>query len=224
MDSYYGNVNPQLLDIIPDTALRIIEFGCGSGAFLKALQERNPDRALLGFEINPQQAEQARAKGLDVITGNIEQQDLGEQLHKRGWGAGHRPDCLVFGDVLEHLHNPWGFLRETQKQLADGGFLAVCIPNIQHWTVVNGLMKGQFSYEKSGILDVTHLRFFTRNSIEHLIVQAGYEIVKGVRRIWMPEGSEEFFDKAADFITDPSMKKDMQTLQYVSLARKSSSR
>ena len=70
-------------------------------------------------------------------------------------------DCLVYGDVLKHLKDPWSLLREHRAFLSERGLVLACIPNIQHWTILTALLRGQWNYQEEGLLDRTHLRFFT---------------------------------------------------------------
>ena len=87
-------------------------------------------------------------------------------------------DALVFGDVLEHLRDPWATLQSLSGLLRDGGALVACIPNISHWSIVAGLLAGRFDYAEEGLLDRTHLRFFTLRSILDLVRRAGLTPVR----------------------------------------------
>ena len=70
-------------------------------------------------------------------------------------------DCLVFGDVLEHLVDPWAVLARLARLVCDGGQILACIPNVQHYSVIVSLLRGKWDYQDEGLLDRTHLRFFT---------------------------------------------------------------
>src|SRR5262249_38135876 len=85
-------------------------------------------------------------------------------------------DCLVYGDVLEHLIDPWALLRRHAAWLRPGGTVLACVPNVQHWTLLVHLLQGKWEYQDQGLLDSTHLRFFTLDSLSPLCAGAGREI------------------------------------------------
>lgn len=86
----------------------------------------------------------------------------------------HAFDVAVFGDILEHLRNPWRVLEATRQILKPEGYVVASIPNIAHGAIRLALLQGRFEYAQLGILDDTHLRFFTRQTVEHLFEQSGY--------------------------------------------------
>jgi Methyltransferase domain len=92
-------------------------------------------------------------------------------------------DCWVFADTLEHLRDPWEVLRRIRGKIASGGCVVACIPNAQHWSVQVKLNSGLFRYEDSGLLDRTHLRWFTRITIGEMFESTGFRIVEGGGRI-----------------------------------------
>lgn len=160
--AYYRNVNRDLLDRIPLNARTVVEVGCGSGALGTVYKLRNPQVRYIGVEAMPGPAAEA-AKVLDqVIVGDAEDPHLfGDDVKN--------VDCLVYGDVLEHLVNPWDCLKRHLDLLAEDGLVAACIPNVQHWSVIASLLSGEWPLEDQGIFDRTHLRWFTKSSIEKLI-------------------------------------------------------
>ncbi|MBK9436395.1 MAG: class I SAM-dependent methyltransferase [Chloracidobacterium sp.] len=92
---------------------------------------------------------------------------------------GQRFDCIVFNDVLEHLVNPEIALNDSKKYLSDEGVLVASIPNILHFYQIWSILKEQdWKYEESGILDNTHLRFFTKKSIIRMFEEHGYKVVR----------------------------------------------
>jgi len=92
--------------------------------------------------------------------------------------------CWVFGDVLEHLIDPWKVLKNIRKILPPGGNVAVCLPNMQHWSVQARLATGAIHYEESGLLDRTHLRWFTRQTALQMFADCGFRMVVGYPRIF----------------------------------------
>lgn len=147
----------------------VLDVGCGiglNGAVAKAKGAR-----VVGIELDPDRAARARERLDEVLTVDLETDALERAL------AGRRFDLILFGDVLEHLRDPGTLLRRLVPHLEDGGHVVVSLPNVAAWTVRLGLLAGRFDYEPSGILDDTHLRFFTRRTAIELVERAGLELL-----------------------------------------------
>lgn len=100
-------------------------------------------------------------------------------LYPQDLPPGARYDCMVFNDVLEHMVDPWAALRETRDRLTDRGCVVASIPNVRHLILLIPLVwKGQWHYDDTGILDRTHLRFFTKQSMRELFESTGYEVLQ----------------------------------------------
>ncbi|MBP5318527.1 MAG: class I SAM-dependent methyltransferase [Paludibacteraceae bacterium] len=173
---YYTQSRLEMLPLVPAEARRILEVGCGSGVFLRSLER--DDRELWGMDINAEMAEPAREVCHRLLIGDA-MQLLGELPD--GYF-----DCIVFNDVLEHLAWPGKLLRKIRGKLGAGGCIVASIPNIRYIGVlVTGLLwHKDFCYTpEGGVLDDTHLRFFTRRSMRRLIEQSGYEVCscQGIR-------------------------------------------
>jgi len=170
--------NTDLLNLIPPDSSRVIEVGCSSGALAKAFLAMNPRCEYIGIEHDPAYAELAKRSCARVIQGSIEQldNDVFEGLFPS--------DCWVFGDVLEHLFDPWAVLERIRSKLDDSACVLACIPNAQHWSVQARLNTGSFRYEEAGLLDRTHIRWFTRTTIIELFESCGYMIAQGEPRIF----------------------------------------
>jgi 2-polyprenyl-3-methyl-5-hydroxy-6-metoxy-1,4-benzoquinol methylase len=169
----HENFNPDLLEIMPDNLAKIVEAGCSSGALAQAYKEKNSACHYVGIEVDPEYAAQSQRYCDRVLTANIDQLDdavLGELSNI---------DCWVFGDVLEHLVDPWAVLTKVKKTLSEDGCIVACIPNMQHWSIQVKLLLGTLRYESTGLLDRTHLRWFTRVTIVELFESAGLQIVDG---------------------------------------------
>jgi SAM-dependent methyltransferase len=87
-------------------------------------------------------------------------------------------NCIVLADILEHLRDPWGVLKRLAPLLARHGRLIASLPNVRHWSVVRGLLEGDWTYVPAGILDRGHLRFFTLTSGRALLEAAGLAVVE----------------------------------------------
>jgi O-antigen biosynthesis protein len=147
---------------------RILEFGCSTGFLSRHLVERGC--TVTGVEIDADAAEQAR-QWCDRV--------LVLDLNKPDWanGLSRDYDTILFGDVLEHLMDPELALRKACQLLVPNGRIIVCIPNIAHWTIRASLLRGKFEYTSTGILDTTHLRFFTPETGRKMIEASGCRIV-----------------------------------------------
>ncbi len=167
---YTETTRKEILPLIHEKAATALEIGCSFGNTLTWLKQEGHCERAFGVEINERAAEEARKRLDGVFCGNVENIKI-----PLAPGSVNLLLCL---DVLEHLHDPWGTLRKLQEQLlAPGGILIVSVPNVQHHSVVFPLLfKGKWPYAGSGLLDKSHLRFFTRNTTKKMITDAGFQI------------------------------------------------
>ena len=167
--SYYSGDRIDMLPYISHDANRIIEIGCGQGNF--AAQLLKPTREVWGIEPNVEAAQIAAAKLHRVFNQKIE--DCIHEIPDNYF------DAIIFNDVLEHLLDPWHILKIIRVKLSQNGKVIVSIPNFRYVTnLFNVLIKKDWIYEDSGILDATHVRFFTEKSIKRLFLQSNYQILK----------------------------------------------
>jgi 2-polyprenyl-3-methyl-5-hydroxy-6-metoxy-1,4-benzoquinol methylase len=173
-EHYYGLVRPEIVAMLPDDCSAVLDVGCGNGALGRRLKESGVS-VVCGIDLSARAAEEAR-KVLDhVIEGNIELIDL---PFERG-----SFDCIVCADVLEHLVDPWSVLGRLKKFLRPEGAIVASIPNIGFHRIIRGLIRGRWQYADAGILDRTHLRFFTLRGIEDLFSANEMRIEKIYRKI-----------------------------------------
>jgi trans-aconitate methyltransferase len=170
--------NLDLLTLLPQGVGRVVEAGCSSGALGQAFLADHPDAEYIGIEMVEEFAAVARTRLTEVVVANV------EQLEDRTFEVLRPTDCWIFGDVLEHLYDPWKMLRRVRSSLGDGGCVVACIPNAQHWSVQGLLNLGEFRYQDSGLLDRTHIRWFTRKTIVQLFKQNGYVIEEMAGRVF----------------------------------------
>lgn len=172
MGGYYGNVNPDLLALMPLSARRVLEIGCGAGALARAWRARNPAAHLTGIEAHPEAAAAARTAFDRLIEGDAE--TLPDTLIRPADAAPY--DLVVMGDVLEHLAEPERMLARLRGMMAPGGHLALSVPNIAHWSGLRALVEGRWPREAAGLFDRTHRSFFTQESLTALLRAAGFAI------------------------------------------------
>jgi O-antigen biosynthesis protein len=147
-----------------DTPLKILEAGCGCGGTLLELKNMYKSCELYGVELNESSALIAKNFANVVVA------DLEEDLDY----PNNFFDYIILADVLEHLYDPWSVLKKIRRYLKKDGFLLASIPNITHVSVIRKLLQGKWTYENAGILDRTHIRFFTLYEIEQMFIDSGY--------------------------------------------------
>lgn len=171
-------MNPELLDFLPDGAARVVEAGCADGALGQAYLSRHPRVDYVGIERDSVRAAKAAGRGLRVLVADV------ERLDDATLAALAPADAWVFGDVLEHLVDPWALLARVRETLSPAGAVVACLPNMQHWSVIARLVSGELHYESAGLLDRTHLRWFTRTTIDAMFRGAGFAVVRWGRRVY----------------------------------------
>lgn len=188
LDNYYSGVNPDLLKTIPLTAQAVLEIGCGAGEFGRAFLARQPAARYYGVELLEQAGRQAAPHLTHTVVGDIEQPQTLAALDRAGKGISF--DTLVLGDVLEHLRDPWQVLAQLRERMQEGAVCLACIPNVAHWSVLTQLLQGRWDYADSGLLDKTHLRFFTLDTALALFRQAGWTPFDAIPRVLWPDKTE----------------------------------
>ena len=164
---YFRRERREVEALIPEGVKRVLDVGCGEGVLGRRLLEKGIEE-VVGIEINPEVCEKARHNISHVICGDIEKIEL---PFDKGYF-----DCCIIADVLEHLKDPLNNLNKLKQYLSDSAIVVASIPNVRYYGVINMLVEGYWKYEDYGILDKTHLRFFTKKEIEKLFVDAGFEI------------------------------------------------
>ena len=166
---YFSSPRSDLLALVPADAQRILDVGCGVGRVGQSLKS-GTNRYVVGIELNAAAAQAAAAVLDGVICGSVDKL-LPDEL-------GGPYDCIIFGDILEHLYDPWTAVCQYCRLLTKEGVIVASIPNIGHWSVIAGLLAGRWEYASRGLLDRTHIRFFTQRSIRQLFAEAGLEITR----------------------------------------------
>ena len=165
--SYFLWSRPEILSLVSQSACRILEIGCAAGRLGQNIKQRQ-DAEVVGIELDPLAAEAAKEHLDKVIVGDIE--EIEPEFSEGSF------DCVICADVLEHLYDPAGLLKRIRGWLSADGQLVVSIPNVRHYTVIRGLLDGNWTYEAAGLLDATHLSFFTKRDFESLLRQNGFHV------------------------------------------------
>ncbi|MCL5411596.1 MAG: class I SAM-dependent methyltransferase [Patescibacteria group bacterium] len=169
-DGYFGVSRNELLPFFEGKRKKILEIGCGEGATLTTLKELGVASETVGIEINKESVEVARRNLDKILPGNIEEMDLPYSNYF---------DYIILADILEHLTDPWSLINKIKNYLKRDGRIVASIPNIRNYMLIKPLLiKGEWRYEDSGLLDKGHLRFFTREQIKEMFEAEGFTLEK----------------------------------------------
>ena len=169
--SYYEFERPEMLMYIPKSTSFCLDIGCGAGNFGAQIKRSLGCKEVWGIEIFEKAGNLAKKKLDRVIVA-----DAVDAVNKL---PNHYFDCVVCNDILEHLVDPYGLLLTLRDKLSSCGTIVASIPNVRHYkNLYNLIFKRQWKYEESGIMDKTHLRFFTEVSIRDMFENAGYSVNK----------------------------------------------
>lgn len=166
--NYSSNIRHEIIAMIDkevDAPIKVLEIGCACGATLLKIQNSYPNAQLFGIELNSSAAKIA-SHYCQISNENIENSHFNFEENFF--------DYIIFADVLEHLYNPYDILTTIRKYLKKDGYVLASIPNIMHYSIMADLFNGNFTYKDAGILDRTHVRFFTLNEIQRLFTSTGY--------------------------------------------------
>lgn len=212
----YFNLSPNgnlasLVDEDKDASFKVLEIGCDLGATLLEIKNRFPNCKTYGLDIN-EEAVKIAAEITDVKVGNVEEQNLPFE------------DCfdyIIFGDVLEHLRNPHGVLRYCREKLNDHGHIIASIPNLMHISVMQQLLQGRFQYQDMGLLDRSHVHFFTYYEILAMFIQEKYTIEQVMNIIVNTTEQQELLIEKLLLISENNVDRSMyHSYQYLIKASK----
>lgn len=164
---YFGHARQELVSLVDVEAKQILELGCGYGATGRAIKLRQ-DANVIGLELDPEAAAIAETCIDQVVVADLDS-------YRFEWEAGSF-DTIIAGDVIEHLKDPWRVLSEIRRLLKPNGQVVVSIPNIANHDIIQQLANGVFNYTDAGLLDRTHLHFFTRKTFLATLMDAGLEV------------------------------------------------
>jgi methionine biosynthesis protein MetW len=215
-DAYFEFDRPELRELVPAEARRVLDVGCGAGALGAALREERGIE-VMGLELSPDAAARARERLDAVVEADLD--DLVDLPFERGTF-----DAMVFGDVLEHLRDPHRLLRALRPWLADDGALVCSIPNVAHWSVVLPLLtQDRWPYADAGLLDRTHVHFFTLTEAQLMLTECGFT-VESAAITTLSQSPPPTVDHLTRFLTalgtdEASIRRRLTAYQYLLVAR-----
>lgn len=214
MNYFIAKPNRELITMMThkeNEQISVLEVGCDCGATLLELTNVYPNAEVYGYEINQKSADFA-ATVAAIEVGNVEEKNLPYEKNKF--------DYILFGDVLEHLHNPEEVVEYCRDFLKKDGCIIACIPNLMHISVIKNLLEGYFTYRDMGVLDRTHVHMFTMFEVAKMFTDNGYEIEYVVtKEIENSKEEEDYMDKILS-ITSHEYRYMFEAFQYVVRARK----
>jgi 2-polyprenyl-3-methyl-5-hydroxy-6-metoxy-1,4-benzoquinol methylase len=168
-NSYYSLCRPEILSHIKQLPVNVLDVGCGAGFFGESLIEKYAC-TVYGVELNTQAAQCAEKRLPHIINASID--DALPLLQDNFF------DTIFLNDVLEHLYDPAKTLCQIKRKLHSDGLVYASIPSIIHYQeLLNLLLRKDFVYEEAGIMDFTHIRWFTKKGMKRLFHDAGLTVV-----------------------------------------------
>lgn len=203
--SYFIHDRTDIFKLVPRDARRVLDVGCGTGTLGKRLKDLGME--LIGIERDPDSCKEAERYLDKAICCDAENAEL--DFEEKSF------DCIIYGDILEHFYDPQAVLKKYRRYLKDDGFIVASIPNVRYYKMLIRLLCGTWDYVDSGMLDISHIRFFTLINIKEMFCEAGFEICSIGRNIVSSRGF-----RVLNFIF-LNLLRDFLTYQYYIVARKS---
>ncbi len=185
-ERYFRGARHDFLSLLPlDGRSHVLEIGCGAGETGRVAISTGRCRSYVGVELVPHVASLARRHLDEVIEGDVEQMQF-------PW-PDESFDALLLSEVLEHLVDPWLLLKRLAPKLRRGGLVFASSPNVSQISVILGLLADRWDLSESGVMDRTHLRWFTRQSYRIMFEQAGF-VVDDIRALGLTGRMEKVFN------------------------------
>jgi 2-polyprenyl-3-methyl-5-hydroxy-6-metoxy-1,4-benzoquinol methylase len=172
----YEAINQPVLSLVPNTAGRVLDLGCGSGSLGRALKRK------IGCEVTGVTFSEEEAAAAKEWLDSVVVCDL-NQFEPHGLGLF---DAIVCSHILEHLYSPSELLLRLRHSLTPDGILIVALPNVLFWKQRLQFLRGRFRYTEGGIMDRTHYRFFDYTTSLELVKEAQFEIIKSDTDAYFP--------------------------------------
>ena len=167
-NSYYDIVREEILDLIPSSTKRLLDVGCGTGTISSMAKKKFNIDEVVGIEKFEKAASVASARLDKVICGDIESIQLEYDNNYF--------DCILCADIFEHLINPENVIRKLHSLLSENGVMITSLPNIRHVVPLLKIIFDRLEHEESGVLDKTHLHFYTLHTMKKMFTESGFEI------------------------------------------------
>jgi len=168
-DDYFHGARTDFIDALPEAPdARLLEVGCGLGATGALALKHGRAGHYTGIELDRRAAEEARKTLNEVQVGNVEEMDF-------NW-APSSFDGLILSEVLEHLIDPWTVMKRLAPLVRPGGLVLASSPNVSHYSIIAEQMKGHWNLTDQGVMDRTHMRWFTPATFRALFEDAGFEV------------------------------------------------
>lgn len=172
---YHEAAKTHLVDMFHNDPKVVIDIGCAAGATGALIKQRFPQSKVWGFELNKAAAKIASSRLDKVLVGKFEDFDLELEGLPRG-----SVDGVILADVLEHMYNPWQVMVKLRPYLSAKAQVIVSIPNVRNLALMDDLAKGNWRYDSWGLLDITHIRFFTYVELLKFFGETGYRVNKTI--------------------------------------------
>jgi 2-polyprenyl-3-methyl-5-hydroxy-6-metoxy-1,4-benzoquinol methylase len=178
VEAYHAYGRSDLVSLFSNNPRMAIDVGCAAGSTAALLKQRFPQCRVWGVEMNRAAAATASQKIDRVLLGKFEDFDLEREGIAKG-----TLDAVLLADVLEHMYNPWDVMVKLRPYMSPQGQLVLSIPNVRNLTLLDDLSKGNWTYAAAGLLDITHIRFFTLTEIRKFCHETGYRITQTLNSI-----------------------------------------
>lgn len=170
---YHNWPRSELVDLAPRVPRRVLDIGCAAGKTGEYIKHKFPQAKVYGVEVNRTAAALAAQRLDGVFAGKFEDFDFTAHGIEPG-----SLDTVIVADVLEHIYDPWGVMVRLRPYLTADAQVLASIPNTRNLALMNGLAEGDWRYEPWGLLDVTHIRFFTLKAIRRYFHETGYRVAR----------------------------------------------
>ncbi len=213
--NYYSYARYEIIKLIEDEKdkpIKVLEIGCGCGATLFSIEYQWPNSEVKGIELI-ENVVRIGANNCDIIQGDIETMNI---PYEKGFF-----DYVILGDVLEHLYSPDKVLEKIRPYMKKDASLIVSVPNIMNKSVIMSLLKGEFHYEDAGILDRTHIKFFTIKTIIELLEKCGFKtdfvgmVSNAQVGVNISNEEEKEFQNAVNCISGAAHYQQFEAYQYI---------
>ncbi|MGF6779477.1 class I SAM-dependent methyltransferase [Paraburkholderia sp. GAS334] len=170
--AYHMGGREDLVALYTNNPSVALDIGCAGGSTAALIKQRFPQSRVWGVEVNRAAANFAKGKIDRVLVGKFEDFDLEAEGIAKG-----TLDAVLLADVLEHMYNPWDVMVTLRPYMSPTGQLVLSIPNVRNLMLIDDLSKGNWTYSGAGLLDITHIRFFTQNEVLRFCTETGYRVV-----------------------------------------------